>query len=60
VEALGVVIGGSGNGEQTAANKVKGVRAALVWSDETATLAREHNDANVMPDRGHQVSERRR
>jgi ribose 5-phosphate isomerase B len=55
-----VVIGGSGNGEQTAANKVKGVRAALVWSDETATLAREHNDANVMPDRGHQVSERRR
>ena len=48
VEALGVVIGGSGNGEQIAANKVKGVRAALVWSEETAVLAREHNDANVV------------
>ena len=48
VDASGVVIGGSGNGEQMAANKVRGVRAALVWSDETATLAREHNDANVV------------
>ena len=48
LEALGVVIGGSGNGEQMAANKVRGVRAALVWSEETATLAREHNDANVV------------
>ncbi|MGD9960525.1 ribose-5-phosphate isomerase [Nocardioides sp.] len=48
VEALCVVIGGSGNGEQIAANKVKGVRAALVWSEETAVLAREHNDANVI------------
>jgi ribose 5-phosphate isomerase B len=48
VDALGVVIGGSGNGEQMAANKVKGVRAALVWSEETAVLAREHNDANVI------------
>ena len=48
VEALGVVIGGSGNGEQIAANKVIGVRAALVWSEETAVLAREHNDANVV------------
>ena len=48
VEALGVVIGGSGNGEQMAANKVPGVRAALVWSEETAALAREHNDANVI------------
>ena len=45
---LGVVIGGSGNGEAIAANKVKGVRCALVWSEETATLAREHNDANVV------------
>lgn len=44
----GVVIGGSGNGEQMAANKVKGVRAALVWSDEIASLARQHNDANVI------------
>jgi ribose 5-phosphate isomerase B len=46
--SLGVVIGGSGNGEQIAANKVAGVRAALVWSDDTARLAREHNDANVI------------
>jgi ribose 5-phosphate isomerase B len=46
--SLGVVIGGSGNGEQIAANKVKGVRAALVWSEETAVLARQHNDANVV------------
>ena len=48
LDSLGVVIGGSGNGEQMAANKVQGVRAALVWSEETATLAREHNDANVI------------
>ena len=48
LDSLGVVIGGSGNGEQMAANKVKGVRAALVWSEEIATLAREHNDANVI------------
>jgi ribose 5-phosphate isomerase B len=47
-EALGVVIGGSGNGEQISANKVAGVRAALAWSDETARLARQHNDANVV------------
>lgn len=47
VEALGVVFGGSGNGEQIAANKVPGVRAALVWSVNTAVLAREHNNANV-------------
>ncbi len=46
--SLGVVIGGSGNGEQIAANKVPGVRAALAWSVETATLARVHNDANVV------------
>jgi len=45
---LAVVIGGSGNGEVIAANKVPGTRAALVWSDETAKLAREHNDANVI------------
>ncbi|MBX3094028.1 MAG: ribose-5-phosphate isomerase [Cryobacterium sp.] len=48
VEALGVVFGGSGNGEQIAANKVSGVRAALVWSRATAELAREHNNANVI------------
>lgn len=46
--SLGVVIGGSGNGEQIAANKVDGVRAALAWSVPTAQLAREHNNANVV------------
>ncbi len=46
--SLGVVVGGSGNGEQIAANKVPGVRAALVWNPATAVLAREHNDANVV------------
>jgi ribose 5-phosphate isomerase B len=46
--SLGIVIGGSGNGEQIAANKVKGVRAVLAWSLETARLGREHNDANVI------------
>ena len=46
--SLGIVIGGSGNGEQIASNKVRGVRAALAWSDETARLARLHNDANVL------------
>lgn len=48
VEALGIVLGGSGNGEQIAANKVEGVRAALVWNHSTAVLARQHNDANVI------------
>ena len=48
VEALGIVLGGSGNGEQMAANKVKGIRAALVWNQDTAKLAREHNNANVI------------
>jgi len=47
VEALGIVLGGSGNGEQMAANKVDGIRAALIWNESTAKLAREHNDANV-------------
>ncbi|MGL5811181.1 MAG: ribose-5-phosphate isomerase [Nocardioides sp.] len=47
-DSLGVVIGGSGNGEQIAANKVIGVRCALAWSDQTAALGREHNDANVV------------
>ena len=47
-DSLGIVLGGSGNGEQISANKVKGVRAALAWSIETATLAREHNNANVV------------
>ena len=46
--SFGIVLGGSGNGEQMAANKVKGVRAALIWSVEIAKLARQHNDANVI------------
>jgi ribose 5-phosphate isomerase B len=46
--SLGIVIGGSGNGEQIAANKIRGVRAALAWNRETARLARLHNDANVL------------
>ena len=48
VQALGIVLGGSGNGEQMAANKVHGIRAALVWNLDTAKLARQHNDANVV------------
>ncbi|MGP5055414.1 ribose-5-phosphate isomerase [Brachybacterium paraconglomeratum] len=55
--SLGIVIGGSGNGEQIAANKVAGVRAALVWNEETARLAREHNDANVISVGARQHSE---
>jgi hypothetical protein len=46
--ALGVVLGGSGNGEQIMANKVKGIRAALVWNEDTAVLARQQNDVNVI------------
>jgi len=46
--SLGVVLGGSGNGEQIAANKVRGIRAALAWSAELASLAREHNNAQVV------------
>jgi len=46
--SLGIVLGGSGNGEQIAANKVPGTRAALAWSPELASLARQHNDANVV------------
>ncbi|ASR35026.1 ribose-5-phosphate isomerase [Prauserella marina] len=45
--SLGVVIGGSGNGEQIAANKVPGARAVLAWSAETAKLGRQHNHAQV-------------
>ena len=47
-ESLGVVLGGSGNGEQMAANKVNGIRAALCYNTELATLAREHNNAQVI------------
>ena len=46
--SLGIVIGGSGNGEQIAANRVRGIRAALGYKPEIAILARQHNDANVL------------
>lgn len=55
-DSLGIVLGGSGNGEQIAANKVVGVRAALAWNLDTARLAREHNDANVVAVGGRQHS----
>ena len=48
VAERGVVLGGSGNGEAMCANRVKGVRCALCWSTESARLARQHNDANVL------------
>jgi ribose 5-phosphate isomerase B len=54
IPALGIVLGGSGNGEQIAANKVRGVRAALAWNLDTARLARQHNDANVVAVGGRQ------
>ena len=54
---LGIVLGGSGNGEAMAANKVKGVRCALCWSVETAKLAKQHNDANVLSLGQRQVSQ---
>jgi ribose 5-phosphate isomerase B len=44
----GIVFGGSGNGEAMAANKVRGIRCALCWNEETARLSRQHNDANVL------------
>ena len=46
--SLGIVIGGSGNGEQIASNKIPGIRAAVAWTTETAQLARQHNNANVL------------
>ena len=57
IDSLGVVFGGSGNGEQMAANKVKGIRSALVWNEDTAKLAREHNNANVVSIGARQHSE---
>jgi ribose 5-phosphate isomerase B len=45
---FGIVIGGSGNGEAIAANKVKGIRCALCWNEASARLAKEHNDANLI------------
>ena len=54
---LGIVLGGSGNGEAISANNVKGVRCALCWSEETAQLAKEHNNANVISIGQRQISE---
>jgi ribose 5-phosphate isomerase B len=45
---LGILICGSGNGISIAANKHKGIRAALCWNEELATLSRQHNNANVL------------
>ena len=45
---LGIVLGGSGNGEAMVANKIKGVRCAVCWNEESARLAREHNNANII------------
>ena len=53
-DSLGIVLGGSGNGEQMAANKVEGIRAALAWNISTAQLAREHNNAQVVAVGGRQ------
>ena len=55
-DSLGIVLGGSGNGEQMAANKVTGIRAALGWNLDTARLARQHNDAHVVAVGGRQHS----
>ena len=55
-DSLGIVLGGSGNGEQMAANKVEGIRAALAWNHDTAALAREHNNAQVVAVGGRQHS----
>ena len=57
LDSLGIVLGGSGNGEQIAANKVKGARCALAWSPETARLAREHNNAQLIGIGGRMHSE---
>lgn len=53
-DSLGIVLGGSGNGEQMAANDVEGIRAALAWNESTASLAREHNNAQVVAVGGRQ------
>jgi len=54
---LGIVLGGSGNGEAIVANKVKGIRCAVCWNRESARLAREHNDSNVIAIGARMVSE---
>jgi len=54
---LGIVLGGSGNGEAIVANKVKGIRCAVCWNEESARLAKEHNNANVISIGARMVSE---
>lgn len=54
--ARGIVLGGSGNGEAIAANKVRGIRCALCWNEDTAHLSRQHNDANVLSIGQRQIS----
>lgn len=54
----GIVLGGSGNGEAMAANRVKGVRCALCWNEEVARLSRQHNDSNVLSLGERLISER--
>ena len=54
---LGIVLGGSGNGEAMAANKVRGIRCALCWNEQSARLAREHNNANMIAIGARMVSE---
>ena len=56
LDSLGIVLGGSGNGEQMAANKVEGIRAALAWNHSTAALARDHNNAQMVAVGGRQHS----
>lgn len=56
LDSLGIVLGGSGNGEQMAANKVEGIRAALAWNHTTAALARDHNNAQMVAVGGRQHS----
>lgn len=56
LDSLGIVLGGSGNGEQMAANKVPEIRAALAWNHDTAALARQHNNAQVVAIGGRQHS----
>ena len=54
---LGIVFGGSGNGEAMVANKIEGIRCGLCWNEESARLTKEHNDANMISIGGRMVSE---
>jgi len=55
---LGIVLGGSGNGEAIAANKIKGIRCAVCWNEPSARLAKEHNNANMIAIGARMVNER--